>query len=183
MKRYNTTDNGYVYDKFIFWFVMLLTVGGVFLIAARHDFKFSSTYVYIQCKGIQDCPNPLIENDEKYLQDCRQQLRILFFIPLYTTKDCKESCTEDWCNWEMLPPGNYGTPPDPWVENYLYVVLGLILVGIVANHFIHNRGRKFQIQLSLNKKTRDWIKNKFGGIEDAQISDGDGPDREREQGN
>lgn len=163
MKRYHITDGGYRYDRLIFWGAIAMILLFLGLIGARHNFDFSTANVYIKCEsdnGVH-CRNPIYN-----ITECKQQLRILFVIPLYTTKDCTETCTQDWCNWATLPPGEYGTPPDPLMDWIPFVAISLLVLAVLVNHFVHNRGKRPQIQLNLKKETREKIRKFFSNLEE-----------------
>lgn len=160
MPRFNIMDNGYRYDKLIFWAAFALVVASVFIVSARNNFDFSNTKIYVECDHPMGCPNPLLN-----IENCQEQLRILFFIPLYTANDCKENCKEAWCTQEILQPGKYGTPPDPLIKYIPAIALTLVILALLANHLIHNRGKKFKVQLNLKPKTREKIKKFFNRVE------------------
>lgn len=154
MERFNVTKRGYKYDKIIFWVVMLVTIGLVLYNFAYYNFDFTPR-VHFVCSAVE-CPNPY------FLQDCKQQLTILFVIPIYTTKDCSTLEGYEWIKEEKLPYGEYG---DPEPDNFFYrnvpiIVFVCFLLAFLLNHFFHNRGRKFDIEIRISKKTRlnyDWL--------------------------
>lgn len=142
MERYRITNKGYKFDKFVFWgavsLVFLMLIG----IMARHNFDFKTTNVYIKCEDPEGCINPLLD---KGLDNCRMRLRVLWSIPLYTTEDCRDTCTGEWCKWEVLPKGEYGTPPDPMLKNAGLYSWGIVILAVLLNHLVHNKGKKFDL--------------------------------------
>lgn len=158
MKRYNVMDNGYRYDRVIFWIAFLFILGVIFQIALRNGFSFNETKIYLNCEDPNGCLNPLVENKLHFIERCRQQLRILFFIPLYTTEDCHDTCTESWCTQAVLPPGEYGTPPDPMIARMPALIIAILAVSLLFNHLWHNRGLRPKIQLNLKPSTREKIR-------------------------
>ena len=99
---------------------------------------------YLVCET--PCKNPFF-NVEK----CQQQLTILFFIPLYTTEDCREDPANDWILEENLPAGTYGKPPPKILKMIPWVVVAMFLMGFLLNHFAHNRGSAFDIEIPITK--------------------------------
>lgn len=146
MKWTKTTKEGYTHDARIYligFFTMLLIF---FLIAYSHDFDTMPS-VYAECQQTE-CLNPY------YKTECRQQLRILFFVPLYTTKDCTTLPENAWILQETLKRGTYGTPPDPWLKNSWWIMTSILLLSFTLNHYIYNRGKPFDIELTISKKRR-----------------------------
>lgn len=166
MKRFNIMDNGYRYDRMIFWCAFLIILSWLFVVAARNDFSFSQTKIFITCKDPHGCMNPLVENENYYLESCQEQLRILFFVPLYTAEDCRDTCTEAWCTQAMLAPGTYGTPPDPWIKHTPALIIAILVVSLLFNHLVHNRGKRLKVQLNLKPETRAKLKRIFTKLED-----------------
>lgn len=162
MKRFNITKRGYKFDKLIFWVVLIFTISLVIYNFYLHSFDFS-TRAYLNCES-PTCSNPY------YLEKCQQQLKILFFIPLYTTKSCNEDPAYDWLQEKKLARGTYGEPPP---QNFLYIyiriiVLGILILAFLLNHSLHNRGERFDIEIRITKKlviNWDWLKEKFKNIE------------------
>lgn len=153
MNRFRTTQLGYRYDKVIFISVMLAFLGIVFYAMLANNFDFS-THPYFKC-SYSTCPNPFYRDtilQEGQLEQCRQELKILWFIPLYTTKDCRENC--DWCHAKLLSKGEYGSKPKAGfiVNNALWIGLGMILLGLILNHMLHNKGKQFDIEIPITNK-------------------------------
>ena len=148
MSWLNKTKRGYIFDKRIFWLVIAFTVISVLYIFYQHSFDFTPD-LYFNC-NLAECKNPL------YLADCRQQLTILFFIPLYTTGDCNDQPEYWWLQERYLPRGTYGEPPpnDFFYKNIRMLVVAVLILGLVFNHLIHNKGKKFDMEIRVSKKTR-----------------------------
>lgn len=148
MNRFNVTKNGYKFDKVIFWGSMILIFGLVFYLMDYYNYDFSSTNIYVKCEQ-EVCENPL-----NNIKDCKQQLNILWVIPLYKANDCRQNCEDDWCNWKYLPEGEYGKKPNS-LFRYMYpLTFGVIILSLLLNHLIHNRGKKFDIEIPFTKKKR-----------------------------
>lgn len=159
MRWINQTKRGYCYDKRIFWAVFILTTIAILYIFSLNGFDFS-VHPYTKCEH-EICKNPFYG-----MLDCRHQLRILFFIPLYTTEDCRDDPANAWIQEEFLQKGDYGTPPpDNFLYKYMkYVVVLLFLSALVINHLIHNRDKKFDLEIPITKKfviNRDWLEDKL----------------------
>lgn len=148
MGRFNITKRGYKYDKIIFWVVMIITTAVVLYNFAYYNFDFTPR-VHMICEEFQ-CKNPY------YGGECKQTLTILFFIPLYTTKDCSTLEGYEWIKEEYVPMGEYGDPPP---EGFLYrdiplIVIVCFVLAFLLNHFIHNKGKKFDIEIRISDKVR-----------------------------
>lgn len=147
MKRFRQTDTGYRHDKIIYAGVFLVFLTLIFYVMFVNKFDFS-THPYFECKTYS-CENPFYEMDS-----CSQQVNILFFIPLYKTQNCKLTC--DWCNQERLGSGIYGEKPKAeFLLNYMWVIgFSLIAFGLCLNHFIHNKEKKFDIEIVITEKKK-----------------------------
>ena len=147
------TKYGYEYNKIIFIAFGLTMLGLIYYLMAVNNFDFS-TKIHFVCDGPFSCENPL-----NYMQgDCAQKLTFLGMVTLYESQDCRVGC--DWCNKKYLPPGEYGTEPN---AKFLYNNIGKIIwllfgLSFVLNHYLHNRGRKFDAEIVVGgwpfKKTR-----------------------------
>ena len=141
MKHFTVCDNGYKYDKRIFWVVKAGVIFLVFLVAYQLDFKFNYKFYY-ECNDYL-CNNPLMDQEIKNS---------------VTNYNYKLQCTEPWCNLAQLPRGVYGTKP-PWaIKNFLWVTLWLVFIGLVSNHLSYNWGKVPSIKLNLSDKTLNKIK-------------------------
>jgi len=163
MKRYRETETGYKFDKLLFIGVFLIFMGIVFYTMLVNKFDFS-THPYFECHDVI-CKNPFYS-----MTECKQQISILFVIPLYKTEDCKLTC--EWCNQEYLSSGIYGEKPKAgFLLNYMWLI-GLILIGIglALNHFIHNKNKPFDIEIVFTEKKklnlRKLIEGKYEKLKD-----------------
>jgi len=144
----NTTQRGYIFDRRIIWgmfsFVLLL----VFYALAINNFDITSTNFYFECKN-DECPNPMAKMD-----NCKTEVKFLFIIPLYSTKDCREGC--DWCYKETVSRGVYGKKlkGEFIYQNSFMITIFLLVVSLVGNHFIHNKGKKIDIEIPLSKNKK-----------------------------
>jgi len=158
MKRFNITQRGYKYDKIIFNVMFLVALVYVLIIMLSFGFDMTPR-AYFNCLELE-CDNPF------YGVDCRQQLKILFFIPLYNTRDCSEGEGREWVNEEKLPFGEYGElpPQNFFIKHLRIIILAMLLLSFYLNHFIHNNGQKFDIEIRISKKlriNRDWIEKRL----------------------
>ncbi len=157
MNRFRETKLGYKYDKLLLSSVFFLFLILIVYILYINSFDFQ-LHPHIIC-NMESCKNPFYE-----LQNCQQTLKILWVIPIYTTEDCRAKC--DWCNLEYLTRGEYGTKPKGgfFINNALLIGFSFILVGLILNHFLHNRGKQFDIEIPITNKiiiNRDSLKKWF----------------------
>lgn len=151
MKRYHTADNGYKYDRFIFWGLMLVVLGIMFSVFWQYNFNFKEQF-YFNCRGPDPCKNPWASR-EMHATD--------FF-----GRNLKADCTEAWCNQELLLPGEYGTKPPIILTHFSTIVIALSVLALLLNHFIHNRGKRIGVKPALKEKTWKRIKDSFKKMED-----------------
>lgn len=158
MNWLNKTHSGYIFDKRFFYIYLALTLILILSQMYAHNFDFSA-HPYFICDA-SECRNPF------YNSDCRMQLRVLFFIPLYTTPDCKNDPRYTWINSPILEKGIYGdAPPENFLFKYMIVIV--ILMGLfilLINHFLHNKGKKFDLELRISDTKRVNLFKLFGGI-------------------
>lgn len=62
--------------------------------------------------------------------------------PLYMSKNMKY-CKQDWCKGPFIEPGEYGTPPPSGflIDNFDALALFIIILVLILNHFLFNRGK------------------------------------------
>ena len=146
MKRYRETELGYKFDKVIFLGVFLIVSGFILYIFYINNFDLNP-HLYFNCEQ-EICENPYY----KINAECKQQLKILWLIPIYTTKDCKEDC--DWCKEQLLFKGEYGTKPNGsfFINNAYIFSFFILILGFFINHKIHNKGKKFDIEIPITEK-------------------------------
>ena len=135
MKFLRKTSKGYIYDKRLFWGAMLVSIILVLYIFSLNNWSIKYN-VYTVCNGPGKCENPYLKGY------CKGVL-------------CDINCVEEWCNQKYLEPGSYGERPPAIMNYFIYIVLGLVMFALVLNHFIHNRGKRFHIELNLSKKWLD----------------------------
>jgi hypothetical protein len=61
------------------------------------------------------------------------------------------NCKEGWCTQPLLTKGVYGKKAPEFILWLPMIALGLFIISMVVNHFIHNKGKKFDIQLRITK--------------------------------
>ena len=129
MKRYNITTKGYRFDKFIFWGMFLIWI---LLLGSQFYIHGYGHHPYFVCHAYE-CENPLVRGEYK----CTLAFGM---IP------CKVECKEEWCTKPFLPKGEYGKKPIN--NNAFYMAMfGSLILGLVLNHFIHNKGKAFHINI------------------------------------
>lgn len=133
------TDNGYIYDKRIFWGVIAVVLVLIFFVAKDYNFNFKTSF-YFKCDKFS-CKNPLMDQSNMAYNT-------------FTGYDYKKDCIADWCKQEFLPKGEYGIkPPDSFIFRYFSLIFFLLIaMALVLNHLIHNRGKKPGIKLNLSEK-------------------------------
>lgn len=130
MERFNTTKKGYRFDKIIFWSIVLL----IFVLLGFIFNKYGTTYKpYLNCKGPGNCENPFAN---ELTHGCSWGFGLM---------ECKIE-RENWMDEEMLSPGEYGTKPIN-AHSFFLIIIGLFLFGLIINHFIWNRGKKFHLDI------------------------------------
>jgi hypothetical protein len=146
MKRFNTTTNGYRYDKLIFYGILFLYLSFIFFIAYSNGFDFSNK-VYFECVGWEDCDNPFYNGKDKLNPGFECSRAWLY------GEDCNIN-KEEWFNYKLLPPGKYGKEAPNYFKYILPTLLIIIVFGLLLNHFLHNKGKEpeLEIKISENKK-------------------------------
>jgi hypothetical protein len=60
-----------------------------------------------------------------------------------------DKCVYDWCKEEYLPPGFvFGEKPPAILTNAGWIVFGIMALGVLINHFIHNRGKFVEVNFN-----------------------------------
>lgn len=144
MNFYQVCDNGYKYDRRIFWGVMGILVTIFMALAYQNNFNLDYQF-YFKCDQYS-CLNPIMDPNS-------------FQYNSITGQDNKAYCTASWCNELYLPRGEYGKSR-PWIfKNFETIAILLVLAGLVLNHVIHNRGITPSVKLAIpdkwNKKLRE----------------------------
>jgi len=134
MKRFNTTESGYRFDKLIFFPMILIVLGVVVFFWHQNGFDFKQ-HIYVKCSDFGNCSNPLMDTN----------------VPEF--QKYKANCLEEWCNQKTLLPGVYGKPPP---SGFLYNSLGWLswlffAFCLVMNHFVHNRGKPIDFEIRVGK--------------------------------
>lgn len=106
-------DNGYVFDRRIFFVTSLLIIFASILLVL--SLGASTEYVYLHC--------PIDTIGGK----C--------WNPLY------QQCSEWYCQQESLPAGFVYGEQAPWLaQQWWLVVVLIVFLGFLVNHVLHNRG-------------------------------------------
>lgn len=157
MKIFHKTDTGYIFDRRIFWTVIGIGVLIFFVIAYQNNFDFSYKFT-VTCPEGRSCYNVIArENFQMYNP--------------HTNYDYKKDCTEEWCKQATLEPGVYGTKPPMIITYFPFIMIVLVMIGIVLNHFIHNRGKKFSIKVNLPDKWIKSLKRAWDEMEEDKIEE------------
>lgn len=157
MGRFNETRRGYKFDKYIFWVTFLIICSGIFALFYVNDFNTSPNF-YVKC-NYDFCPNPLKLPEF----ECQNELKILWFITLYKDEDCTRNCIEPWCDMETLPRGEYGKKQPLIMALSPLIAFLIFVISFFVNHFMHNKGKKFDMEVRITKNkriTRDNLKFK-----------------------
>ena len=87
MKFYiHKTENGYIYDKRLFWGVIAVVLVLVFFVAKDYNYNFKAQF-YFECEELT-CKNPLMDRNQKAYN-------------LFTNYDYKKERIGAWCNKEV----------------------------------------------------------------------------------
>ena len=148
MRRFNETRKGYRFDKAIVWCAFGIILALAFYLLSVQGFN-TSPYFYIRCDE-ESCPNPL--KDPTFT--CRNEVKILWLFPVYQDKFCMRNCVEEWCKWEFLPRGEYGNRPPMLLRYFGVVSFGILFMAILLNHLVHNKGKRFDLELRISEKKR-----------------------------
>jgi len=141
MKFYINEVDGYIFDKRIFWVVMVFLISGMLTILSVNNWDLSQKY-HVKCEGMTKCLNPLYDGAKA--------------VNIFTGKEYP--CLEDWCTVKWLEPGEYGQKKPSFIGYFLAMALILPGIGLGFNHFMYNRGKKFVFPSSLSKETREKLK-------------------------
>ena len=149
MKIYQIADNGYKFDKRIFWSAMLIMVGAFLYVAADNNFNLRYQFYY-ECEAVR-CKNPFMDQAFQMWNT-------------YTDYDYKTDCVDPWCKQKWLNRGVYGKR-QPLLFNYFTPLsFGLVILGLLLNHLIHNKGKQPSLKFNLSDRTRDKFRKWYGGI-------------------
>ena len=139
---HHITDSGYIYDKRIFWAVLLLGVMILGFLGYTQGLKYT---FYFECPGPLDCDNPM--------------LTAKYYNPV-TGYNYFADCEADWCTLEKLPPGTYGEKATPIIKFFAPGLILLLIFGLALNHLMYNDGKMFSIKLNLPTKWLKYLKDK-----------------------
>lgn len=122
---------GYVFNKRVLsWtlIVMFLFTGLVFAFNPQDVFE---TKIYLECNDKLGCLNPFYKDNyltpEIYEAECPD--RVLCEIPFF------------------VYGSSYGVPPNFWYKWSSSILVGILIVGLLLNHFLFNRDFKFEKQV------------------------------------
>jgi len=155
MKVLHTTDNGYIYDKRIFWSIIILAALSIAFLSNAYGLDLKPRF-YFKCESYDGvCENPV------YYGNCEYGFK---------TVPCRELCPEDWCKQKLLGPGEYGEqqPKNILLSHFELIFILMVILGLLLNHFIHNRGKIPNIKLNVSEKIWQKIKEKAKKLEDLE---------------
>lgn len=141
MNRFNICDNGYRYDKAIFWSIIGLVSLLFFFVAYDSGFNFEPKF-YFKCDS-DICINPIADGSAKAYN-------------VFTGKEV--ICSYEWCNKEYLWRGEYGYPPKQIYTIFPYVAFFMLFLGLLLNHGVHNRGIRPSVKLAIPQRLKENIK-------------------------
>jgi len=115
MRRFKVFENGYRYDRWLLWALLLPGIA-LFIIASVDALTSEYTfYAEIECMGYE-CDNP-------FYGDC----------PHYLERQMPSLCEQ-----ETISPGTYGEKPEV-SPNWLYFsLMGAFILFFSINHLWHN---------------------------------------------
>lgn len=152
----HSTGSGYIYDKRIFWGVIVICLVIMLYIFNQYGWNFKQQF-YFKCEGLNACANPMRD-------------RNLHIYNSYTGQNFKNDCTDGWCNQEFLLPGEYGTKPPGGIFKYFKLIVVLLSIfALLLNHAIHNKGKRFSVKLNIPDKWLDKLRKlgkRLGELED-----------------
>jgi hypothetical protein len=131
---------GYKFNKWIFRVIFLLIICMVAVVWYGEGFGVRQ-HIYITCP--EETPNKCI--NENY-QNCDEKLVMSWQLqwlkehrPVLFEKSMEE--IYGWCDVPFLLPGeSYGTKPSFLYTYFSGIVYMLMLVGLVINHLLYNKG-------------------------------------------
>jgi hypothetical protein len=115
-----TMLEGYHFNKILFNGSILIIF--LWLLAAGFLSGWSWSSIYFHCDGPSKCENP-------------------FYTPEAWIPCSLPVCYELVCDKEFFMPGeSFGRPPSFFMIHAQNFVMGLLVVVILINHFVYNRG-------------------------------------------
>lgn len=136
---FHKTENGYIFDKRFFWGIIVLLLLIFVYIGFLYEWDFRYKF-HIVCTD-PVCDNPMTDPSVMIKDNLGRNL--------------KSDCEGEFCEKKLLETGEYGEESPFLVNNFTAIGISLIILSLILNHFVHNRGKAFQIKLNLPDK---WIK-------------------------
>ena len=133
------TNTGYKWSSWSFLPSFLAMIFVIGLTISSYDFDFRPRAHFV-CNQYE-CVNPIYfirhpEFCDKYEVYCEGIASADSII-----------CEGDWCDHRIVNQGVYGEKT-PWiVQHFLLFVVFLYSLGILFNHLLYNRGKKFDLGL------------------------------------
>lgn len=115
---------GYVINKNIFRFALLICVLLLFAVLSNYGFDFSKEFVYVECPSDSpgNCINPFYQENSLMASSCSDPVL---------------------CSTLYLIPGEtYGEKPPSIVSNFHIILLSVFGTAVLFNHFKYNKGYK-----------------------------------------
>lgn len=143
MKIFHVCDNGYKYDRRIFWGVLGIALLLFSFTAYLEGFNFSYKFHFV-------CEDSICDNPYSDVMASRNSVT-----------GHKYLCSEEWCKEPILTKGEYGKGP-PWLLlNFNWILILMVIAGLILNHFIHNKGKIPSIKPNISDKHWNKIKKNF----------------------
>jgi hypothetical protein len=126
-----TILKGYKFDKLIYG-IYVLVVLALFLIVFISNGSDRAQHIFYKCD---------VTDNDFYLNGSTGQSCL---NPFYNEYPICQSLWSGACNDKLVSNGfQYGEPAPAIVKQWIFIVLGLLLVAFVINHFIYNKGFQF----------------------------------------
>jgi len=130
-KSFNWNYQEYKFFKPMIWLFVLAIVGLGVYVLSLNNFT-GNPYYYSYC--------PVNSNNNTFFSQC--------FNAYYHSNLCGSEIKNDdpLCSQEFILAGNSLGVKPPWlVVNFFIIVLALILILVLLNHLIFNKGFKFPV--------------------------------------
>lgn len=157
MERYKKTKYGYRYDKVIFYCVVFLLTVGFVVGLSMNGWELNKNYIHVKCDNVDGCSNPI--------------KKLVCTNEMIWGEDCSIKCDKPWCELEHLPQGEYGEVEPRLVKHFGFIASVLIVIALLLNHLIHNKGVNVDLELCITKKIIFNFTDLFKKIEEDDEDD------------
>jgi hypothetical protein len=112
-------EKKYRFDKLIFTSIILVALIFSVIVLQSNNYD-KSQKVYLNCNSDTPCFNPYYESNI-----CGTVLESDNYL----------------CTTDVVPSGyTYGTPSPFYIKNFSTIIFGVLLAGLLVNHFAYNKG-------------------------------------------